>query len=949
MVRIQLFGMVDLRAPGPAGGQGLLHRPKLVALLAYLLLAQPRGFHRRDEIVARFWPESDHAHARAALRQALHQLRRALGTEAVSSRGDDEVAIATDAVWCDVLAFERAIEGGRLADALELYRGPLLSAFHVPALVEVERWLERERERLGRRAVVAASVLAERAEAASDAAAAVTWAGRILELAPHDEDALRTAMRCLALGGSPVEALRACEAFAVRLREELELEVSAETRALEASIRARVGSAALVAMDRPAIGMAGREPAGSRVRRRRAAMAGTAALAVLALLATFGALWRPVGPALQPHRLAVLPFAVSGGHDVEYLREGLADVLGTRLDGAGELAVVDANALIGALRGAPADRIDPVRGREIALRFGAGLYVLGNVLDSGGRLRGKASLYGTDHGLYGTAEVVVESEDHLFELVDGLARELLAMMPFHAPDRLLRLAAVTTDSFPALKAYLAGEWHLREGRPEAAVAAYGRSIAADTAFALAYYRMAVAQHQSAVPLGVPGAHERATALAHRLAPRDRLMLSAFDAQRRHRYAEAERLYREVLSIHPDEVEAWVFLAQVLARAGLWQGRSTAEVRYALERALALDPDHMAALNELSWVSAMEERFDEVAALTRRMLALQPGGYLEPALRVRLALLQGERREIDRALEELRGLDAPYLNWAQRSAWLSGNLEGRRCVAQLLTEPGRSDAWRALGHMVSARVDLDRGRPEAALRELGHLREIDPDRYILARARFQSRTLIPWPDTAMAGIVDLLEPWRPATPELRLARLYLLGLIQVQRGQREAAERMARALEAQATALQGSAAHPEVGLARDLALGLRAWHAAGAGDHHGVLRLLDAMQPADWWRGSESGGMGADALQTWLRAEALAAVGRDTAAVRLLEPMGWLWGDAGLLATKHRRMAEAYTRLGDGPRAAHHFDRLASLWQDAEPALRAGGRGRAPAPGPLCGG
>ena len=78
MIAFRTLGSLDLV---DAGGQTLgavLSGPKRAALLAYLAIARPRGFHRRDVLVALLWPELDQERARAALRHTLHHLRRSL-------------------------------------------------------------------------------------------------------------------------------------------------------------------------------------------------------------------------------------------------------------------------------------------------------------------------------------------------------------------------------------------------------------------------------------------------------------------------------------------------------------------------------------------------------------------------------------------------------------------------------------------------------------------------------------------------------------------------------------------------------------------------------------------------------------------------------------------------------------------------------------------------------
>jgi len=156
LIELRLFGSLELRASDARDVAGLVRHEKRTALLAYLAAALPRGPHRRDTLLALFWPESDTAHARAALSQALYVLRTALGEGAIVSRGDGATTLARDLVWCDVPAFESALDAGQAAEAVALYRGDLLQGFFVSDAPEFERWLERERARLRERAAAGA-------------------------------------------------------------------------------------------------------------------------------------------------------------------------------------------------------------------------------------------------------------------------------------------------------------------------------------------------------------------------------------------------------------------------------------------------------------------------------------------------------------------------------------------------------------------------------------------------------------------------------------------------------------------------------------------------------------------------------------------------------------------------------------------------------------------------
>src|SRR5207247_8726251 len=127
MVEFRLLGTLSLTTADGREVGSLLSQPRRLALLAYLAAATPRGLHRRDTLLALFWPELDQDHARAALRQALHVLRDALGDDVVVTRGDEDVGLDFDRLWCDVAAFDAAVATGRLGGALDGYRGHLLA------------------------------------------------------------------------------------------------------------------------------------------------------------------------------------------------------------------------------------------------------------------------------------------------------------------------------------------------------------------------------------------------------------------------------------------------------------------------------------------------------------------------------------------------------------------------------------------------------------------------------------------------------------------------------------------------------------------------------------------------------------------------------------------------------------------------------------------------------
>src|SRR3989449_10376172 len=82
---------------------------------------------------------------------------------------------------------------GRLADALDLYRGDLLEGFFIRGALDFEQWLEDERVRLKVVALRSATLLAERGGLAESG----QWGRRALRIAPLDEPTLRRLMQTL--------------------------------------------------------------------------------------------------------------------------------------------------------------------------------------------------------------------------------------------------------------------------------------------------------------------------------------------------------------------------------------------------------------------------------------------------------------------------------------------------------------------------------------------------------------------------------------------------------------------------------------------------------------------------------------------------------------------------------------------------------------------------------
>src|SRR5438445_2010691 len=220
LLRLTTLGAIDLRDRRGHPIQEVLAQPKRVALLVYLTLEGRRELVPRDRLLALFWPESDAAHARNTLSQALHHLRHALGADVIASRGATAVGVRGEQLWCDASEFTDALERGDVELALDLYRGEFCPTLFASGAPELDEWLDTRRRRLRTQALAAARAVPERLTARGDAVGAARAARRALAMQPDDEADVRALLGILERCGDVTGALLAYQQYERRLAAE---------------------------------------------------------------------------------------------------------------------------------------------------------------------------------------------------------------------------------------------------------------------------------------------------------------------------------------------------------------------------------------------------------------------------------------------------------------------------------------------------------------------------------------------------------------------------------------------------------------------------------------------------------------------------------------------------------------------------------------------------------
>lgn len=348
-----------------------------------------------------------------------------------------------------------------------------------------------------------------------------------------------------------------------------------------------------------------------------------AALGVAALGVTAWALLSKSGVprGVDPRRsYAVMPFEVqSGNADIKWLRDGAVNMLTLALAQWKDLNVAEYERTMVLVRDAGLEekRVDLDKALEIARRANAWTVVTGTITTTSDSLRVDARLYDVASGrsLQTESRSVALNTDPR-PLFDGLARYLIGVAGVTGAES-VDLAAATTNSLVAYRAYLEGvralfSWQMRRADSLLQVA-----ISNDSSFALAWHKRSLALGWSdASGPGYLESSARALALVDRLPAREQALVrghyalsrglrkSTTGADGSAELKEAQSIYQALIASDSGVAEAWYGYGDALFHEpfdpkdlNASTGRMTASMR-AFQRTLALDSTFHLAYSHL---------------------------------------------------------------------------------------------------------------------------------------------------------------------------------------------------------------------------------------------------------------------------------------------------------------------------------------------------------------
>jgi TolB-like protein len=586
-----------------------------------------------------------------------------------------------------------------------------------------------------------------------------------------------------------------------------------------------------------------------------------------------------------PQRVVVAPFRVTGADpSLAFLRDGMVELLSTRLADDSSARSVDAGAVLGAWRAAgltPAMDVSRDTVVRLASRLGAERVVVGSVVGTPARVILRAAVLVVPSGAVSAEASISGPVDGLPGLIDQLAGQLLAVEA--GEDE--QLALHTTRSLPALRSFLAGQAALRAMDYTAALRHYELAVRRDSTFALA------ALHAATLADRVfdVGASRRWLRLAwlnrEALSSRDRLLLDMYLGPRYPAPAsvgEQRAAWQRVVDAGSTDPDLWFTLGSRIYHDGALAALPDARARAteALQRALA-SGSHPPARGLLAAMGAMPLDGSE------RPDALGP---FAPFVRWRDAAVRGDSVVLRQLRDTMFRLGSANL----RAIALASQQDG---IA--LDDGARAIQW------LSARAARTAERVDALLAEHAHA---------MLRGRGQD----------VRGAITRLDRLQPAASTARRLRVldWLYG-----EGDSVAADAAARELDAL------SGADPGAGLASSETWSSNVcvvgqWRFA-RGDSAGVQRAVRALAARTGGPRVPSAPLSvAPAVCAELLAAAAAALGQERDAYLRVERLDSLMlaphvvGDLAQYAPL--LLARLNERTGDRPRALAAIRRRAYM-------------------------
>ncbi len=390
----------------------------------------------------------------------------------------------------------------------------------------------------------------------------------------------------------------------------------------------------------------------------------------------------------------------------EYLTEGLADQIATRLGGVSRLTVISRSSV---RRLRDPDRLSI---QQIGRELGAAFLVNGSIRAAGGRVRVNVEAVRVATGEAVWSEAFDRAEGDLIGIEEAIATAVASGVAgrLSTAERVALGSRLTTDS-RAYEQYLRGNLLLARRSATAlrgAIAAYEQATAADPGFADAYGRLAYAYavcdfwscRDSGDSLRLLARHASARALELNPGSSDAWMGRAYELYIFYAGAPtgaddsvlaALAAFRRAVDLNPRNDEAWHQYGSVVRLVS-----DSASID-ALHRALALDPNRAITYQDLSVTYYTAGRTDLALTAIDSAVALDPDGPFR-GIRVLYRLTIGDTAG---ALADARMVRAALYAPAILAVLTHDSAAAREMEGTVTQRACGSSAWMVTGYWLLA--------------------------------------------------------------------------------------------------------------------------------------------------------------------------------------------------------------------------------------------------------
>ena len=571
------------------------------------------------------------------------------------------------------------------------------------------------------------------------------------------------------------------------------------------------------------------------------------AVAIAAALLVGAVVWLAVGrpgkPPATERSLAVMPFSILGSNTQfppaqlpTWFQNRVGPLPGLRLLSAPKTA---------SFAGEQAPAINDAQ--AAATQLGATYFVQPSLQFQSSSVTLSAELYETKTLRQLGSGTRSGPADSLSQVMDAVWAQLL--------QRILRghFAPVSSVTLPntlaAMIAYANAEEAWRRGNFDRALEEYDRVLAADSSFAIGYFRRAIVQAQvdpreEVLRAAIAGARRHQVGLT----AADSLMLDGYRLILEHGDGRTALLrFKEARDSAPDEPQTWFVLGEFYYHFGALFDERITDAEAAFDKVLELSPDFAPAISHLISLQHLRGDDDATKQSIAKYLSYDSTSVVADAIGIADTLLfhaLPAKAALLRTLDRHRFTALEYLAFQVQEFGRPGERQGPgRAVLRALERRATTDSQAVLALRLGVAADLGEGWVDSARARLGRVRtpatERERDMWLL---------LLP------ATHLDSLGPWHEAAARLDAGLVpgsggelvhWMLARVGVDRA------RHAAALEA--------VAHDSAPLPLSLRLDLDARRALAAGDsgravrlweqatgRYAVLRVTFDLAASLWW-------------------------------------------------------------------------------------------------------